>query len=65
MRTMIEMTKEKLMKYKDMIEIYNGFEIRRDLYAPVLLEGSVESYEYPLFEASQGVQGSFRKLEID
>lgn len=69
---------EMLLKSRDLHMIYNKFKVAEELYPKACLDGSPEMLKIPLSspdlfeqagrccdETIYGVQGSFRKLEID
>lgn len=67
-----------LLKNRDLQLTYNGMSVAEELYPKAVFEGSLEMLKIPLSspdlfervsrcsnESIFGVQGSFRKLEID
>lgn len=76
MKDMVADLKKKLMKQHELHLKYKDMKIHTEFYPKNVLEGSVKALKNPLTspqhyekinmsESTYGIQGSFRKLEID
>ena len=77
MSEMIEMFKKELEEKRDILLLHDKMTVKTELYPEAVVLGSIRSLKIPLnspdeaFEdkkdlyGMQGIQGSFRKLEID
>lgn len=74
-KTMVSLWKKELQTHQNLRLKYKDMKVRAEMYPPQVLEGSVKTLKYLLNspdlneknvnDSMHGIQGSFRKLEID
>lgn len=74
-KDLVKALKKELHAHHELHLRYNEMKVNSEMYSPQELEGSTKSLKYPLnvtelsekkcHDSVHGMQGSFRKLEID